>query len=321
MQGGPGGPDEDSSGLLPTRRERQRVYAAALVVSVVVGFGSYLIKADLPQSILLGIATMLAFLAIESNSMALSLTRAVKITNSRLDRVISRLETRDRFVESWEHLHDSGPAGVELAGTIERIQSSLKELPAPLLGLANEALGEPATALTRQELVHTGRDPALGTNLVRWFRHTAFATSIHPMEFWLTPWGQNYHQAMCDRTRELSRAGSVSFRRVFIVRAESARDLIAGPYYELIREQINAGIDVRVCLESDLSPELRVDFGIWDRSLEAFLIPDEGHRITKVYYRYSSDMVRAAEQRATLIWDRSVPFDSWIRVVRAGASE
>ena len=306
--------DDGVMGLLPTRKERHRLHAASLAVSIAVGFGSFLIKADLPQSILLGVVTMLAFLVVESTSTAVSLGRLVGTMDSQLKEVISRLQINEKFAESWEHLHRSGPSGVQLAQTVERMSCLLRETPAPLFGLFNESLSEPVSALERQELLHAGQDPALGTKLISWFQYSLFATSLHPLQFWFTPWGQNYHRAICDRTRELARSTRKAplVRRVFIVSTDSVSSLKEGPYRKLIREQIDAGVDVRICYESDLHSELRVDFGIWDERLEAFLIPDESKRISKVYYRYSSEAVRAASHRASLIWDRSVPFDTWL---------
>jgi len=304
--------------LLPTRRERHLVRTVSLIVSIAVGISSYLIKTDFQQSIILSVVIMLAFLVIESNSMVISLTHVTKVTNSRLEHLCLSFESLDQFMETRAQLCSSGGVdGVELTKTMDRIWFSFNDIPVVLLGLANKTLGESAEMLVRRNLVHAGQDPALGTNLVRWFQRSAFTTSLYPMDFWLTPWGQNYHRVICERMRKMSRTGTAMFRRVFIVQDEKGDELISGPYYELICEQIDSGVEIRSCFASDLSADLRIDFGVWDGVLEAFLIPDDTHRITTVHYRYSNDAIRAAEQRATLIWDRSMPFEEWASLVRA----
>lgn len=310
--------ESDTADRLPTRTERYLIYAASLLVSIIVGLISYLVVSDLQQSIILGTITMLAFLVFENSALLLQLTRTVSTANARLDHLSESLAARDQFVESRDRLQGIGPSGAALAAKLEQIWSDSCDVPPVLLDLIGETLNSPAESLASRNLVHAGKDPALGTRLVSWFKRDAFATSIYPMDFWFTPWGQNYHQITCERMRNQSRTGGLRFRRVFIAKDENAADLTSGAYHDLIREQIDAGVEVRACLLSDLSSDLCVDFGLWDDALEVVLVANQRDRITKTYYRNFSEAT--ARHRANQIWDRSTPFDDWIARIAAATS-
>lgn len=295
----------------PSRRGRLVIQAVALVLGVVTGFVSYVIKADLELSIWLGIAVALGMLIVETTSTMVSLTRAVADVNARLDSFSLALDSRDSFSGAMAHIRGGGDLGRRLAHTVEQLNTSLVKVPTSLLGVANEVLRESAEAVHACHLVVPGNSASLGSHLVRRFEKSVFTTSFHPLDFWLTPYGRNYHTEICERLKVLSARSRVEFRRVFIVRSDVADELTKDPYQKLIREQLRCGVEVRVCNEDELPTELCVDFGLWDGELEIELECDQQRRVIRNHYRYSQEAITQAQNRADRIWDRASPYDKW----------
>jgi hypothetical protein len=213
-----------------------------------------------------------------------------------------------------------GESGAELANTLGRIVEALPNIPPLLAGYTREKLELTAGALAAKNFQEVGEDvPYIGTILARDFRKCLFATSLFPLPFWETGWGQTYHDEMCSRVSQSIRDGSrILAQRVFIVRHGTEADLAGDSYHNrMVREQIAAGIEIRACYETDLaSPEFRQDFGIWDHELAVLVqvsVDTKGIRkVTGTNYQYEKGEIARLEGIARRIWSISRPFDTWL---------
>ncbi|WP_306204445.1 DUF6879 family protein [Actinoplanes sp. RD1] len=279
---------------------------ASLVLGLVTGIISYVFRQDLQLSLILGFVVGVGLLTVK---VLAELTR-VTGAGDRAERTLAGIETslrhRDRYLTTLDHV------GGDLPRSLERIHAGLATVPPELFGVAAQLLEDPLDQLERRHIVTSAESSSLNTHLVRTFRSDVFTTSVLPMHFWLTPYGQNYNDAICARLAELAATGHPArFRRVYIVRDSWADQVHHGPYADVIRRQQEAGINVRVTVESLLPTDLRRDFGVWDARLEVELEVDGDGYLIRRHYRYSADAVAAAERRAEQIWDRSTDFATW----------
>jgi hypothetical protein len=287
--------------------------SASLLLGLLFGFASYFFGQDLQLSLMLGLIVSVGLLTVKVIAELARVARTGADAGRALDDIKTSLHYRDRYLATLDHVA-ADPSGA-LARTLERIHTSMEGIPPPLFGVVVHLLDQPVDQLERRHIVTTAEASSLNSHLVRTFTTDVFTTSVFPMEFWLTPYGMNYNDAICARLADLRRAGhGVRFRRVFIARESHARELLGSPYADVIRKQLDSGVEVRIAFESQLPPELRIDFGIWDGNLEVELEVDDGGHLVRRHYRYAGDAIAAAQRRAEQIWDRGIDFTAWSRL-------
>ena len=218
--------------------------------------------------------------------------------------------------------------GVELANTLSRIVEALPDIPPLLVGYTRGKLELTAGALAAKNFDEVGESvPLIGTSLATAFRTCLFATSLYPLPFWETAWGQTYHDELCRRISQLHRDGhNIRAQRVFIVRHGTEKGLADNSYlHNKIRQQIEAGIEVRACYEEDLPfPEYCQDFGIWDHELAVLVQVEDKHGIRKITgtnYLYEKGGIARYEGIAERIWTTSRPFNIWLERIRTHGDE
>ncbi len=312
-------------------------FAAGTVASAV----AYVSHANLGTSVGLGvvifIAGQLIDLSFRIESWVEDLSRRTASVEAEL--TTTRASLRDlstasalegEFKKAILHLTSGkSEGGAELANTLGRIVGALPDIPPLLAGYTREKLELTAGALAAKNFQEVGEDvPYIGTILARDFRTCLFATSLYPIPFWETGWGQTYHDEMCRRVSQLNRDGShILAQRVFIVRHGTEEGLTGDScHHRMIREQIAAGIEVRACYETDLaSPEFRQDFGIWDHELAVLVhVSVDTHgirRVTGTNYQYEKGEIARLEGIARRIWSISRPFDTWLARIRIREGE
>lgn len=306
-------------------------FVAGTVASAV----AYVSHANLGTSVGLGIVIFIAGqlidLSFRIESWIEDLSRRTACVESEM--TTTRASLRDlstasalegEFKKAILHL-TSGKAegGAELVNTLGRIVEALPHIPPLLAGYTREKLELTAGALAAKNFQEVGENvPYIGTVLARDFRTCLFATSLYPLPFWETAWGEKYHEEMCLRVSQLRRDGrNILAQRVFIVR-QGTEEGLAGDshHHRLIREQIAHGIEVRACCETDLTPPDRQDFGIWDHELAVLVhVSVDTHGIRKVTgtnYEYERGEIVRLEGIARRIWSISRPFDTWLARIR-----
>jgi len=293
---------------------------------------AYFSHADLGTSVSLGVVVFVAGqlidLSFRIESWVEELSRRTASVEAEL--TATRASLRDlseasalesEFKKAILHLTSGkGEIGAELANTLGRIVEALPNIPPLLAGYTRDKLELTAGALAAKNFQEVGEDvPYIGTILARDFRKCLFATSLFPLPFWETGWGQSYHDEMCRRVSQSHRGGSrILAQRVFIVRHGAEADLAGDSYHHrMVREQIAAGIEIRACFETDLAfPDFRQDFGIWDHELAVLVQVSVGadgiRRVTGTKYQYEKGEIARLEGMAQKIWSVSRPFDSWL---------
>jgi hypothetical protein len=233
-----------------------RIKLGGTLASIIIALIAWLVTRDALSSLIVGlVAELFAFvidLDQELESVRTSISKA--------------LELRERLAKNQEILSDVFRLGGDYADVLD---SANPLFVAQAQELMTETLHQ-MSCLSDGYMEVAPSPSTRGVRILNNLQVGGFATSIVGRgSFWKSESGQTYHQANLQAARR-----GCKVMRVFLFKSKEV--LGDDEFRKIVEEQIRAGIEIRALWIKDVTPNLRVDFALWDDKLliEQRIVPD-----------------------------------------------
>lgn len=229
----------------------KNIQITGILVSVLLAIVTWLITDDAISSFIVGLLIEVLVLFIDFRHELLielnDLSEAAKINE-----LVSFHKRRKSFHRAFEDYSSIIDMNIPLF--IDRADEAVVEFSNELHNLQSGKLDVPADQVQIK-----------GAWILKNLKKKGFATALVRLDnFWLPESGQYYQSEVIKAAKR-----GLDLTRIFLI--DNPENRISENFISIIGEQIDAGVNVRLCFTKDLPDDMIVDFGIWDENVIAYV--------------------------------------------------